>query len=62
MKSIAIQYIEAIRRLKANGIRLRRTIHMSFVPGESFLFYMQHTKNLINLVIISSLYNKKCVN
>ncbi|XP_033221949.1 aminoacylase-1-like isoform X2 [Belonocnema kinseyi] len=33
-KSSSIQHIEAIRRLKLNGIRLKRTIHMSFVPDE----------------------------
>ncbi|XP_033222115.1 aminoacylase-1-like isoform X2 [Belonocnema kinseyi] len=33
-KSVSIQYIEAIRRLKLNGTRLKRTIHISFVPDE----------------------------
>lgn len=33
MKCVGIQYIESIRRLKAAGTRLRRTIHMCFVPG-----------------------------
>lgn len=34
MKSVTIQYIEAIRRLKATGKRFPRTIHLSFVPDE----------------------------
>ncbi|CAG9787633.1 unnamed protein product [Diatraea saccharalis] len=34
MKSVGIQYIEAVRRLKEKGIRLKRTIHLSFVPDE----------------------------
>ena len=34
MKCVNIQYLEAIRRLKLNGIRLKRTIHISFVPEE----------------------------
>lgn len=34
MKSVSIQYLEAIRRLKLKGIRLRRTVHISFVPDE----------------------------
>ncbi|XP_042304237.1 aminoacylase-1 [Sceloporus undulatus] len=34
MKCVSIQYIEAIRRLKAEGRRFPRTIHMSFVPDE----------------------------
>lgn len=34
MKCVGIQYLEAIRRLQANGIKLKRTIHISFVPDE----------------------------
>ncbi|XP_064633327.1 aminoacylase-1-like [Lineus longissimus] len=34
MKCVAIQYIEAVRKLKREGRRLRRTIHMTFVPDE----------------------------
>ncbi|XP_038213797.1 aminoacylase-1-like [Zerene cesonia] len=34
MKSVAIQYLETIRRLKNKGITLKRTIHLSFVPDE----------------------------
>lgn len=34
MKSVTIQYIEAIRRLKAAGNRFSRTIHLTFVPDE----------------------------
>nr|BAN21243.1 aminoacylase, putative [Riptortus pedestris] len=34
MKCVGIQYIEAIRKLKEDGVRLKRTIHMSFVPDE----------------------------
>nr|XP_012218382.1 PREDICTED: aminoacylase-1 isoform X2 [Linepithema humile] len=34
MKCVGIQYLEAIRRLKLNGVRFQRTIHMSFVPDE----------------------------
>ncbi|XP_042717714.1 aminoacylase-1 isoform X3 [Chrysemys picta bellii] len=33
MKCVSIQYIEAIRRLKAEGKRFPRTIHMTFMPG-----------------------------
>ncbi|XP_043464251.1 aminoacylase-1-like [Leptopilina heterotoma] len=33
-KCVSIQHLEAIRRLKLNGIRLKRTIHVSFVPDE----------------------------
>ncbi|CAG9135737.1 unnamed protein product [Plutella xylostella] len=34
MKSVGIQFIEAVRRLKAAGVQLKRTIHLSFVPDE----------------------------
>lgn len=34
MKCVGIQYIEAIRRMKMNNERFKRTIHMSFVPDE----------------------------
>ncbi|XP_028142365.1 aminoacylase-1 isoform X3 [Diabrotica virgifera virgifera] len=34
MKCVGIQYLEAIRRLKLQGVTLRRTIHVSFVPDE----------------------------
>jgi len=34
MKCVGIQYLEAIRRLKKDGVTLRRTLHVSFVPDE----------------------------
>uniref|UniRef100_A0A8B9ESY3 N-acyl-aliphatic-L-amino acid amidohydrolase n=1 Tax=Anser cygnoides TaxID=8845 RepID=A0A8B9ESY3_ANSCY len=34
MKCISIQYLEAIRRLKAEGKCFARTIHLTFVPDE----------------------------
>ncbi|XP_043466051.1 aminoacylase-1-like isoform X1 [Leptopilina heterotoma] len=34
MKSVSIQHIEAIRRLKLGGIRLKRTVHLHFAPDE----------------------------
>ncbi|XP_078270464.1 aminoacylase-1-like isoform X2 [Rhinoraja longicauda] len=34
MKCVTIQYIEAIRRLKSEGKRFPRTIHLSIVPDE----------------------------
>jgi Peptidase family M20/M25/M40 len=29
-----MQYLEAIRRLKSSGRRLKRTVHLTFVPDE----------------------------
>lgn len=34
MKCVGIQYLEAIRRMKMQGQRCKRTIHISFVPEE----------------------------
>lgn len=34
MKSVGMQYLEAINRLKSKGVLLKRTIHIIFVPGE----------------------------
>lgn len=31
--SLPLRYLEAVRRLKAEGHRFPRTIHMTFVPG-----------------------------
>ena len=33
MKCVTIQYLEAIRRLKQQGVTTRRTIHLTFLPG-----------------------------
>lgn len=34
MKSVSIQYLEAVRRLQRDNVVLKRTIHLSFVPDE----------------------------
>jgi aminoacylase len=34
MKCVTIQYLEALRRLKSTGTKLRRTVHVSCVPDE----------------------------
>uniref|UniRef100_H3DB38 N-acyl-aliphatic-L-amino acid amidohydrolase n=1 Tax=Tetraodon nigroviridis TaxID=99883 RepID=H3DB38_TETNG len=34
MKCVTIQYIQAVRRLKAEGRRFSRTVHLMFVPDE----------------------------
>lgn len=33
MKSLGVQYLEAIRKLKAKGFVPLRTVHVLFVPG-----------------------------
>lgn len=35
MKCVGIQYLEAIRKLKEQGVHLKRTVHISFVPGKN---------------------------
>ena len=37
MKCVTIQYLEAIRRLKSQGVRLKRTIHLTFMPGNQII-------------------------
>jgi len=34
MKSVCIQYLEALRRLKSSGLKLRRSVHLTFMPDE----------------------------
>ena len=34
MKCVTIQYLEAIRNLKSQGVKLKRTVHLTFMPGE----------------------------
>ena len=34
MKCVGMQYIEAISRIKTSGVRLERTVHVTFVPDE----------------------------
>lgn len=34
MKSVGMQYLGAINALKNNGVRLKRTLHVTYVPGE----------------------------
>lgn len=36
MKSVGVQYLAAIRALKKDGITMKRTIHVMFVPGWLF--------------------------
>ena len=35
MKCVTIQYLKAIQRLKEKGVKTRRTIHLTFMPGYS---------------------------
>ena len=35
MKCVTIQYLKAIQRLKEKGIQTKRTIHLTFMPGNS---------------------------
>lgn len=35
MKSVGMQYLGAIKGLKDNGVRLKRTFHVIYVPGKT---------------------------
>ena len=39
MKCVGIQHIEAVRRLKEQGKKFKRTIHLVFVPEEEVCFF-----------------------
>ncbi|XP_068897319.1 aminoacylase-1-like [Tenebrio molitor] len=54
MKCVGIQYLEAVRRLKQQGVSLKRTLHLSFVPDEEVggidgMRKFVHTKDFQNL-------------
>lgn len=34
MKSVGIQYLRAIKALKEDGVQLKRTVHLMYVPGQ----------------------------
>lgn len=34
MKGVGMAHLEAVRKLKNSGVRLKRTVHISFVPGK----------------------------
>lgn len=38
MKCVGIQYLEAIRKLKAKGFVPLRNVNISFVPGKFYIF------------------------
>lgn len=38
MKSVGMQYLGAIKMLKDQGIRLKRTVHIIYVPGNFVVF------------------------
>ncbi len=50
MKCVGIQYLEAIRRLKAKGLKPKRTIHVTFIPGK---FYIHYYAVVLNLSFLS---------
>ena len=40
MKSVGMQYLGAIKALKNKGIRLKRTLHVIYVPGKIATFLL----------------------
>lgn len=38
MKCVGMQYLSAIKALKNDGIQLKRTIHVTYVPGLHLIF------------------------
>lgn len=46
MKCVGIQYVETIRRYLKEGLKFKRTIHMSFVPGTMCKWWKQTTAQI----------------
>lgn len=40
MKCVGMQYLAAIRALRKDGVTLKRTIHLLYVPGKTILLRM----------------------
>lgn len=59
MKCVGMQYLEAIRRLKASGFQPVRSVYLSFVPDEEIgghdgaeKFADSHVFNSLNVGIV----------
>lgn len=39
MKSVGMQYLRAVKALKDQGIQLKRTVHLMYVPGKAVIYY-----------------------
>jgi aminoacylase len=50
MKCVGIQYLEAVRRLKQQGVSLKRTLHLSFVPGKCLSDVCTNLMNLTSWI------------
>lgn len=48
MKCVGLQYLIAIKSLKQSGVKLKRTIHIIYVPGNHTL-YANHTIIIIHI-------------
>lgn len=40
MKCVGMQYLAAIKALKRDGVHLKRTIHVTYVPGSTWRYYI----------------------
>lgn len=53
MKCVGVQYLAAIRALKADGVsQLKRTMHVMFVPGSTRIFSLICWKTFHMLIIV----------
>lgn len=50
MKSVGMQYLAAIRALKRNDVHLKRTIHVIYVPGTSWIL-IHYKKTTFNPIL-----------
>jgi len=60
MKCVGIQYLEAVRQLMSKGVQLRRTIHISFVPGNYLMVFGCYC-NLLRMIWREFCPLRKCM-
>lgn len=51
MKSVGMQYLSAIKALKESGARLKRTIHVTFVPGTNSNYMKNNKRKLYKMLL-----------
>jgi hypothetical protein len=64
MKCVGIQYLEAVRQLMSKGVQIRRTVHISFVPGNDLIVFgtlLQLVKNDMETILHTALLQVECL-
>jgi len=56
MKCVGMWYLEAVRRLKGEGVALKRTLHITFVPGIKRLLKIFIVPTVISQLLLLLLF------